>query len=112
MISNITSTRSILKSFGYFYNPNTLESWNCRWCQYNSHHVPNWIFFQTLCASALQVNMVNVTLRKAFEGSDEYTVEALAQKYQHGYRLDIDFVSKNRPPGIHGGPEHFKLKRI
>jgi hypothetical protein len=111
-IGKVTSTRSILKSFGYFYNPNTLESWNCRWCQENSRKVPNWIFFQKLCASALQVNMVNVTLRKVFEGSAEHTVEALAQKYTQGYRLDIDFVSKNRPQGIHGGLEHFRLKRI
>ena len=111
-MGKITSTRSLLKSFGYFYNPNTLESWNCRWCQGNSQKVPNWIFFQTLCASALQVNMVNVTRRKEFEGSNEHTVEALAQRFKQGYRLDIDFVSRNRPPGIHGGLEHFKLKRI
>ena len=56
--------------------------------------------------------MVNATLRKVFNGSTEYTVEALAQKYKQGYRLDIDHVSKNRPPGIHGGLEHFKLKQI
>lgn len=111
-IGKVTSTRSILKSFGYFYNPNTLESWSCRWCQENSRKVPNWILFQKLCASALQVNMVNVTPRKVFEGSTEHTVEALAQKYTQGYRLDIDFVSQNRPPGIHGGLEHFRLKRI
>jgi hypothetical protein len=111
-MGKIVSTRSILKSFGYFYNPNTFESWNCRWCQSNSAKLPNYLYFQNLCASALQVNMVNVTQRKVFEDSAEHTIEALAQKYRQGYRLDIDFVSRNRPPGIHGGPEHFRLKRI
>jgi hypothetical protein len=111
-MGKIVSTRSILKSFGYFYNPNTLESWNCRWCQNNSHQLPKYLFFQKLCASALQVNMVNETERKVFAGSVEYTIEALAQKYKQGYRLDIDYVSQNRPPGIHGGLEQFRLKRI
>lgn len=111
-IGKVISTRSIFKSFGYFYNPNTLESWNCRWCQENRGKMPHWVYFQTFCASALQVNMVNATLRKVFDGSAEHSVEALAEKYQQGYRLDIDYVSKNRPPGIHGGLEHFRLKQI
>ena len=111
-MSKIVSMRSVLKSFGYFYNPNTLESWNCRWCQNHSQKLPNRLYFQKLCASALQVNMVNVTERKVFDNSADHTIEALARKYKQGYRLDIDFVSQNRPAGIHGGLEHFRLKRI
>ena len=107
----IISTRSVLKSFGYFFSPNTLESWNCRWCQKNASRLPGLLYFQKLCASAIQVNMVNISARKMFNGSDEYTIETLAEKYKQGYRLDIDFVSQNRPTGTHGDWEHFRLVR-
>ena len=106
----IISTRSVLKSFGYFYSPNTLESWNCRWCQKNASRLPGLLYFQKLCASAIQVNMVNVTTRRSFDGSAENTVEELAKKYQQGHRLDIDYVSQNKPAMTHCGPEHFRLK--
>ncbi|UCF00104.1 MAG: hypothetical protein JSV82_03295 [Planctomycetota bacterium] len=110
-LGKITSVRPILKSFGYFYNPNTLESWNCRWCQRHSDELPNFIYFQKQCACAVQVNMVNVTERKIFNSSFNYTVEALAAKYKQGYRLDIDYIAKNKPRAIHCGPEYFKLIR-
>lgn len=109
-MGKLISTRSVLKSFGYFYNPNTLESWTCRWCQHNAHRLPGRLYFQKRCASAVQVNMVNVTTRKTFDGHGEYGVVALNEKYKAGYRLDIDFVSQNKPSGTHGGPEHFRLK--
>jgi len=110
-LEKVISTRPILKSFGYFFNPNTLESWNCRWCQNHSNQLPGFIYFQRLCATAIQVNMVNVTDRKVFNGSADYTVEALAQKYKQGYRLDINSVISNKPVGTHCGPEYFKLFR-
>jgi len=53
--------------------------------------------------------MVNVTQRKIFDGSAEYTVEALNEKYKNGYRLDTDFVSQNKPIGMHCGKEKFNL---
>jgi len=109
-LGKIISTRSILKSFGCFYNPNTLESWNCRWCQNHSDQLPGFLFFQKLCASAIQVNMVNLTDRKVFDSSIDYTVETLAQKYKQGYRLDIDYITKNRPSGTHCGIESFILR--
>jgi len=109
MLGKIISTRYILKSFGYFYNPNTLESWNCRWCQRNSDQLPGLLFFQKLCASAIQVNIVNIPVRKKFDSSGEYTVETLAEKYKHGYKLDINFVSQNKPSGTHSGLECFRL---
>ena len=109
-LGKIISTRSVLKSFGYFYSPNTLESWNCRWCQKNASRLPGLLYFQKLCASAIQVNMVNVTTRRSFDGSAENTVEELAKKYQQGHRLDIDYVSQNKPAMTHCGPEHFRLK--
>jgi len=101
--------RKVLKYFGYFFSPNTLESWNCRWCQNHSEQLPAFLFFQKLCTSAIQVNMVNVTDRKAFEGSAEHTVEALNESYKQGYRLDIGFVAENKPQGTHCGEEKFRL---
>ena len=111
-LGKIKSPRSVLESFGYFYSPNTLESWNCRWCQRNSERLPNYLYFQRHCASAIQVNMVNIPVRKKFDGSGEYTVETLAEKYKHGYKLDINFVSQNKPSGTHCGNECFRLVKI
>ena len=108
-LAKAISTRSILKSFGYFYNPNTLESWNCRWCQNHSDQLPGLLYFQKLCASAIQVNIVNISTNNEFDRSDEHTVEALADKYKQGYRLDIDFISNHKPGRAHCGKQHFRL---
>jgi len=102
-------TRSILKKFGYFFNPNTLESWNCRWCRNNPERLPSKLFFQKLCASAVQVNLVNTATRNEFDDSGGFTVQLLAEKYKQGYKLDIDYVANQKPTGTHSGPEHFKL---
>jgi hypothetical protein len=110
-LGKIVSKHKILRLFGYFYNPNTLESWNCRWCQSHSNELPGSLFFQKLCASAIQVNVVNISARKKFNGSDEYTIETLAEKYRQGYRLDIDFVYRNKPMATHCGQTYFKLIR-
>jgi hypothetical protein len=56
--------------------------------------------------------MVNIPVRKKFDGSGEYTVETLAEKYKHGYKLDINFVSQNKPSGTHCGNECFRLVKI
>jgi hypothetical protein len=109
ILSRMVSKHPILKKFGYFYNPNTLESWNCRWCQDHSDRLPIFLHFQNLCASAFQVNMVNVTDRKILDSPADYTVEALAQKYKQGYRLDIDYITKNKPAQTHCGTESFIL---
>jgi len=69
ILSKIIRRHKLLKMFGYFYNPNTLESWNCRWCQNHAEQLPQRIYFQKLCASAVQVNMVNVSMRKVFDCS-------------------------------------------
>lgn len=110
-LAKVISTRSILKSFGYFFSPNTLESWNCRWCQNHAEQLPTKIYFQKLCAAAIQVNMVNVTDRKAFEGSAEHTVEALNDKYKQGYRFNVETLRKNRPTETHCGKEYFRLTK-
>ena len=109
-LSTMISTRSILKTFGYFFSPNTLESWVCRWCQNHSGQLPGSLFFQKQCATAIQVNMVNTSAKdKEFGGDREYTVEVLADKYKHGYRLDIEQIARNKPSGTQSGPEYFKL---
>jgi len=102
--------RKVLKHFGYFFSPNTLESWNCRWCQNYSNQLPSFLYFQKLCASAIQVNLVNTSTANITNGSAEHTVEALAQKYKQGYQLDIDYISKNKPSGIQCGAESFILR--
>jgi len=108
-LGNSGLKRKVLKRFGYFYAPNTLESWNCRWCQRQSEQLPAYIYFQRHCASAVQVNMVNTVTSNESDDSAEHTVEALAKKYEQGYRLDTNFVAKHKPSGTHCGNEYFCL---
>lgn len=110
-LGKVGSRRSILKSFGYFFSPNTLESWNCRWCQNNSDLLPSFTYFQKLCGSAIQINIVNTTTKNIFEVTDEHRVEALNDKYKQGYKYDIDFLSANKPKDVSAGQEYFKLIR-
>jgi len=102
-------SRKVLKKFGFFYGPNTLESWNCRWCQLNAHKLPHFLYFQKICVSALQINLVNITTRSSKKTAAENTVAALNEKYKQGYRLDIDYIKSNKPTQTHCGYEYFKL---
>lgn len=109
-LGHVVSTRPVLKSLGYFYSPNTLESWNCRWCQNNASELPGLLYFQKVCASAIQVNMVNVlTKNKTLDGDAEHTVESLNDKYKKGFKLDIDFVAEKKPAGPFCEQEYFRL---
>lgn len=110
-LAKVVSTRSVLKSFGYFFNPNTLESWNCRWCQKNSDRLPSLLCFQKQCAAAVQVNTVNTSTKNPLYTPVEYTVENLAEKYKQGYRLDISSIASNKLSGTHRGRECFKLAK-
>lgn len=101
--------RKILKSFGYFFSPNTLESWNCHWCQNHKDQLPSFLYFQKNCAAAIQVNMVNTTTKDSFNGSGDYAVEALNNKYKQGYRLDIDYVARSKPINTHCDKGTFKI---
>ena len=109
ILQKIKFARKLLKAFGYFFSPNTLESWNCRWCQNNSSKLSSYIYFQKLCASAIQVNLVNTSTQNDFDGSSNHTVEALNDKYKQGYKFDIDFLVENKPPDLACGKERFKL---
>ncbi len=102
--------RSILKRFGYFYSPNTLESWPCRWCREHKDLLPAYTYFQRICAAALQVNMVNTSARNWHYGTQEHTVEALNEKYKQGYVLDIEHVAASKPVEPSCGPEFFRLR--
>lgn len=105
----INLARSTLKRFGYFFSPNTFESWPCRWCQNNSNKLPRFTYFQKLCASAVQVNMVNVSTINTFDGTFEQSVEVLNEKYKQGYRLDVDYLITNRPYTMSCGQKYFRL---
>ncbi len=109
VLGRTKSRRKILKYFGYFFSPNTLESWNCRWSQNHSEQLPGFLYFQKLCASAIQVNMVNTSTNNVWDGTAEHTVESLNEKYKEDFRLDIDFISNNKPTEPHCGKENFKL---
>jgi len=111
ILGKAVSTRKILKKFGYFFSPNTLESWNCRWCQNHKDEFADCIYFQKLCASAIQVNMVNTSTRNIAEGTTEHTVEVLNEKYKKGYRLDTDFVHQDKPTSTRSGSEFFRLAK-
>ena len=110
-MNKVVSVRSTLKRFGYFFSPNTLESWNCRWAQNHSEQMPDYLYFKKICASAIQVNIVNTLTKYDFDSAAEYTVEALNERYKSGYRLDIDFVARNKPAATHCGVESFKLTK-
>lgn len=102
--------RMVLKRLGFFYNPNTLESWVCKWCQQNADKLPSFIYFQKQCACAVQVNMVTITDKIFKEQCEGTTIQALNEKYKQGFRLDTNFVATNRPKDTHCGKEHFRLR--
>jgi len=103
--------RSTLKRFGYFFSPNTLESWPCRWCRHHRDQLAPFTWFQKICATAIQVNMVNTSTRNDHYGTVEHTVEALNDKYQRRFRLDIDSVAARGPTRPGSGREYFELTR-
>lgn len=101
--------RKILKYFGYFYAPNPLESWNCRWCQNHASQLPPYLYYQKYCAAAIQINTVNTATIGKSENVDDFTIEALAEKYKQGYRLDIDFIATNKFTKEYSGNLKYKL---
>jgi len=103
--------RKILKYFGYFYAPNPLESWNCRWCQNHASQLPAYLYYQKQCAAVIQINMVSTATVSKSENIADFSVESLAEKYKQGYRLDIDFIAANKPIGAFCGNLKFKLMK-
>jgi len=109
LISKVMKPRKILKKFGFFFNPNTLESWNCKWCQRNIDKVPHYLYFQKNCATAIQVNMVNISTANEYDEC-EWTVEKLNEMYKQGYRFDIAKLKKYKPKNTHSEKKYFKIK--
>ena len=103
--------KRVLKDFGFFYNPNVLEYWVCKWCKENAGNLPAYIYFQKASASAIQVNLVNIRKSRVAYEDQEHAVETLNEKYQKGWELDIDFIAKHKPTDTHCGKESFKLIR-
>jgi len=110
LVGKIYPRRKLLKSLGYFFNPNTFESWACRYVQRHSGRFGRLLAFEKICASAIQVNMVNTSTVNEVDDSAELTVEALNAKYKQGWRLDIDWLSQNRPQATHADAKYFRLK--
>jgi hypothetical protein len=110
LISKVMKPRKILKKFGFFFNPNTLESWNCKWCQRNIDKIPHYIYFQKNCASAIQVNMVNTSTLNEYDKC-EWTVERLNEMYKQGYRFDINKLKENKPAKTQSDKSYFLLTR-
>lgn len=112
LYGRIFKARKLFKRLGFFYNPNTLESWCCRYVQRHPKEFGSFLAYQKICASAIQVNIVNTSTANEIDGDANYTVEYLNQMYRQEYRLDIEFLSQNKPKVTHSGRECFKLKKI
>ena len=110
IFATLYSRRKLLKLLGHFFNPNTFESWACRWCKQHPDEVGPLLAFQKSCATAIQVNLVNTSTRNEWDDCAELTVEALAEKYRAGWRMDIEAIARQRPTQTHSGREFFHLK--
>lgn len=110
-LGRVVSMKHFLISIGTFCDPNTLEGYCHKWCTGHKSRLPSYLFFQKLCASAIQVNIVNTSVGNPIDGVDEHTVEALNEKYKQGYRLDIKAIERNRPRTVQIGRKHFGLVR-
>ncbi|MGB5157623.1 MAG: hypothetical protein WBN77_09340 [Desulfobacterales bacterium] len=108
-LSLIIPMKHFLISINTFHNPNSLEGHCYRWCRKHQSRIPNYLYFQKLCASAIQINRVNTVADNPVDGLCEHTVEALNEKYKQGYRFDINTIEKNRPTATHVGRKYFKL---
>lgn len=115
ILGGIIKKKKLLKKFGYFFSPNNFESWNCRYLHNNPDKFGKYLAFSKICATAIQVNLVNTTTNtdKA-ENHPEFTVEALNEKYKQGYRIDINYFNKNKPQNTHSNNLYFPLynKRV
>lgn len=103
--------RKFLKRMGYFFNPNTLESWNCKAVQRHPETFGHLLMFQKICSSAIAVNLVNTSTKNDYDAADALTVEALNAKYKDGCRFCIDTLVKNKPMQTHSGREYFYLRK-
>ncbi len=110
MVEKVYPKRKLLKKLGYFFNPNTFESWCCRYVGRHKDDFGKLLAFQKICASAIQVNVVNTSTNTEGENDPALTVEKLSERYKNGDRIDIDAIMQNKPLQTHAGADYFKLK--
>lgn len=110
-LGRAVSMKHFLISISTFCDPNTLEGYCHKWCVSHKSKLPDCLFFQKLCASAIQVNIVNTSVGNPIDGVGQHMVEALNEKYKRGYRLDIKAVESNKPQTVQIGRKHFSLVR-
>ncbi|MBL7215767.1 MAG: hypothetical protein ISS71_08835 [Phycisphaerae bacterium] len=110
IVSCVYPRRKFLKKLGSFYNPNTFESWCCRYVQNHPNRFGHRLAFQKICATAIQINVVNTSTANEWDDAQNLTVEALNENYQNGGRIDIDVIANNKPQQTHTGREFFKTK--
>jgi len=110
-LGRIISMKHFLISISTFHDPNTLEGYCHKWCTSHKSKLPDYLFFQKLCASAIQVNTVSTTVENPVDVLDGHTIESLNEKYKQGYRFDVEEIEKARPEATHVGGEYFRLVR-
>jgi len=109
VVKPFSSLKELHRKIHSFYDPNSLEGDGYRWCKKHKNQLPPLLYFQKLCASAIQINRVNTSKENPIDGTDEHTVEVLNEKYRQGYRLDLEHLEENRPDATHVGQECFRL---
>ena len=112
MIHVFTSLKSYRIYCYTYHDPNTLEGLCCRWFKQHKQRYPSYLFFQKLCSSAIQVNIVNTAIDNPIDGCREHSVEELNKKFIDGYRLDIRALRDRRPVTTHIGQNYFVLKKM
>jgi len=105
----IVGRRKLLKWLGYIFSPNTLESWTCKRIQRQPNSVGRLLALQKICASAIQVNLVNTSTINTFDLTADFTVESLAEKYRMGSRIDLEQLAANKPIHTHTDGKYFYL---
>ncbi len=111
LLNRLVSMKNFLASIDTFRDPNTLEGYGYRWCKTHKRSFPSYLYFQNLCASTLQINIVNTSVPNPIYGSDAHTIEALNEKYKQGYKLDIEAIEENKPESLLVGGQFFNLAK-
>jgi len=101
LLGKLISTKHLLIAIHSFKNPNDLES-NChRYCKRCKNKLPENLYFQKLCASAIQINTVNPAVKNQIIPQQGLDIYSLNKKFSQGYRLDVDYLIKNKPRQTH-----------
>ena len=89
---------------------NTITGYCYRWCRMHKCEFLSYLYFQGLCTSALQANIVNTSVPNPTYGTDAHTVETLNEEIKQGCRLDVEATEKDKPQSLLVGHAHFTLK--